>query len=579
MLVLAAATSFNGFDKSPVREGRDEAALVERQVAAAAAQSWDELRAAHVSDHRSLMGRVTLDLGATTAKTDLPTDERIATLGATDPQLVTMLFDYGRYLLVASSRPGTQPANLQGIWNDQVRPPWSSNWTVNINTEMNYWPAETANLAELHEPLISLVEDLSITGAKTAATNYGARGWTAHHNADLWRQSAPVGNYGDGDPVWALWPMAGPWLAQHLWEHYAFGGDRAYLRTRAYPVMAGAAEFCLDWLVDNGHGQLVTAPSTSPEHKFVLPDGTRAAVTQAASMDLALVWDLFRNLLQADAVLGTWHASFRQARSCARAVAAVSHQLRGRAAGMGRRLSACRARASPLLTSVRVVPRAADHAGDAGALRRRAPIAGAAGRRRHGLESGLEGQRVGAAPRWRPRVQVPEEPAQAGRGEPRRTLRGRRRVRESLRRASAVPDRRQLRRGRGHRRDARAEPRRTDRSAAGAAFGLALGSCPGTASARRIRVGPRLGRAPGRPRDDPIAAGRSVPRANAVAGDRDGRFAAARRPGRTPIPFYRVHPVADPIVAPGAVLGTLPPIGGNVIEFETGPGRTYELRA
>jgi alpha-L-fucosidase 2 len=155
----------------------------------------------------------------------------------------------------------------------------------------------------MHGPLLDLIGELALTGAKTAATNCGARGWCAHHNSDLWRQSAPVGDYGGGDPVWASWPMAGPWLAQHLWWHYAFGGDTAFLRTRAYPVMKGAAEFCLDWLIDNGRGQLVTAPSTSPEHKFVLPDGRQAAVSQACSMDLALVWDLFTNLLDAIAVL------------------------------------------------------------------------------------------------------------------------------------------------------------------------------------------------------------------------------------------------------------------------------------
>jgi alpha-L-fucosidase 2 len=310
LLVLAAATSFNGFDKSPVREGRDETSVVEQQLSKAAT-SWESLRVAHVTDHQLLMRRVTFDLGATSAKADVPTDERIATLGATDPQLVRMLFDYGRYLLIASSRPGTQPANLQGIWNEQIRPPWSSNWTININTEMNYWPAESSNLAELHEPMLSFVRDLSVTGAETARVNYGARGWVAHHNADLWRQSAPVGNYGEGDPVWALWTMAGPWLSQHSWEHYAFGGDRTYLKEHAYPVMAAAAEFCLDWLVDDGRGHLVTAPSTSPEHKFVLPDGRRAAVTYAASMDLAVIWDLFRNLQQAEEVLGMTALSAR----------------------------------------------------------------------------------------------------------------------------------------------------------------------------------------------------------------------------------------------------------------------------
>ncbi len=264
------------------------------------------------------MARVAFDVGSTTAKADLPTDERIASLGASDPQLVRTLFDYGRYLLIASSRAGTQPANLQGIWNDQVRPPWSSNYTININTEMNYWPAESANLAELHEPMLSFVRDLSVTGVKTASVNYGARGWVAHHNADLWRQSAPVGNYGEGDPVWALWTMAGPWLSQHLWEHYAFSGDKTYLKERAYPAMAGAAEFCLDWLVDDGRGHLVTAPSTSPEHKFVLPDGRQAAVTYAASMDLALIWDLFRSLQQAEEAVGATALSDRLAQALER---------------------------------------------------------------------------------------------------------------------------------------------------------------------------------------------------------------------------------------------------------------------
>ena len=308
-LLLSAATSFAGYDRSPVAEGRDAGTLAASHLEGARAKSWLDLRGAHVSDHRSLFDRVEVDLGGTA--TDAPTDERIAKGGVHDPRLVELLFQYGRYLLIASSRPGTQPANLQGIWNDQVRPPWSSNWTLNINAEMNYWPAETANLAELHEPLLAFTADLAVTGAKTAATNYGARGWTAHHNSDLWRQSAPVGDYGHGDPVWALWAMGGPWLAQHLFEHYAFGGDLAYLSDRAYPLMKGAALFCLDWLIEDGHGSLVTAPSTSPEHKFVLPDGRQAAVSQASSMDLALIWDLFTNTLQAGAALGGDQA-FRQ---------------------------------------------------------------------------------------------------------------------------------------------------------------------------------------------------------------------------------------------------------------------------
>jgi alpha-L-fucosidase 2 len=304
LLLLAAATTFSGFDQ-PADSGRLDPA---RGAAAAAGKvrgkSWTAIQAAHEDDHRALFDRTDIALGPVASGPPRPTNERIAALGAKDPQLVELLFQYGRYLLIASSRPGTQPANLQGIWNEHVRPPWSSNWTLNINAEMNYWPVETTNLPELHEPLIRFVGDLSVTGRRTVATNYGVRGWTAHHNSDIWRQSAPVGDYGHGDPVWAFWPMAGAWLSQHMWEHYAFGGDAGHLRTRAYPIMKGAAEFCLDWLVEDGHGRLTTSPSTSPENKFVSPSGVPAAVSAGAAMDLALVWDLFTNVADAAQTLG-----------------------------------------------------------------------------------------------------------------------------------------------------------------------------------------------------------------------------------------------------------------------------------
>jgi len=298
-LLLGAATSYNGFDRSPGLHGRDPAAQVREQIAAAMQRSYDELRQAHSTDHARLFDRVTLDLGRTAAARR-PTDERIRDWKQSDdPQLVALLFQYGRYLLIASSRPGTQPANLQGIWNDQMRPPWSSNWTLNINAEMSYWPAEVANLAECHQPLFDLIADLSVNGRKTAETNYGCRGWVAHHNADLWRQTAPPGEYGHGDAVWAQWPMGGAWLCQHLWEHYAFGGDETFLRDRAYPLMRGAAEFCLDWLIVDDQGHLVTSPSTSPENKFTTPDGQTAAVSIASTMDMAIIWDLFTNCIEA----------------------------------------------------------------------------------------------------------------------------------------------------------------------------------------------------------------------------------------------------------------------------------------
>jgi alpha-L-fucosidase 2 len=303
-LVLTAVTSFSGYRRAPAA-GQGAIDIATGQLAATCTRSYADVRAAHIADHAALFGRVELDLGATDAALR-PTDERVrGWRNADDPHLVALLFQYGRYLLIGSSRPGAQPANLQGIWNDDRRPPWSSNWTLNINAQMNYWPAETANLAECHEPLFDLIGELSETGGATAATNYGCRGWVAHHNTDIWRQSGPVGDYGrHGDPVWANWPMGGAWLCQHLWEHYAFGGDEAFLRERAYPLMRGAALFCRDWLIEDESGHLVTAPSTSPENTFTAPDGRRAAVSVAATMDMAIIWDLFGNCIAASGILG-----------------------------------------------------------------------------------------------------------------------------------------------------------------------------------------------------------------------------------------------------------------------------------
>ncbi len=305
-LLLSAATSFNGYDRSPGRQGKDAVAIASGYVDAAASKAFDELLHTHVEDHQRLFRRVSLDLGPSPEEArKSPTDQRVRRFGARDPGLVALHAQYGRYLLIASSRPGTQPPNLQGIWNDELRAPWSSNWTININTEMNMWPAETTNLAECHEPLFDLIQGLAQNGHKTARTNYGCGGWVAHHNTDLWRQSAPVGNYGDGDSTWALWPMSGPWLCQHLWQHYEFSGDRTFLRDKAYPLMKGAAEFCLDFLIDDGKGHLVTSPSTSPENGFVTPDGKHSAVSMASSMDLELIHDLFSHCITATMILET----------------------------------------------------------------------------------------------------------------------------------------------------------------------------------------------------------------------------------------------------------------------------------
>ncbi len=303
-LYIAAATGYRGYDQMP--DGPVDCRPVLERVAT---KSYAQIRAEHIADHQRLFRRVSIDLGK--GRTNLPTDERLKAYQSSpdDPALLALYFQYGRYLLISSSRPGSQPANLQGIWNDQVRPPWSSNWTANMNVQMNYWPAETCNLSECHEPLFDLIEGLSVTGAQTAKENYGASGWVSHHNVDLWRQSAPVGNYGGGDPKWANWPMSGPWFCAHLWEHYLFTEDKKFLE-RAYPVMKGAAEFCVDWLIETKGGKLTTCPSFSPENVFRAPDGQPAQTSAGCTMDIALIRELFANCIAASQILRT-DAEFR----------------------------------------------------------------------------------------------------------------------------------------------------------------------------------------------------------------------------------------------------------------------------
>ncbi len=304
-LFVAAKTGFRGFDRPPDLRAAEIADACSRQTAGARNKGYAALRAAHIADYQKLFRRVTLTLPRTPSKTPgLDTAERLAAFPTSqDPDLTALYFQYGRYLLIASSRPGSQPANLQGIWNELVQPPWSSNWTANINTEMNYWPAETCNLAECHEPLFGMVQDLSHNGAKTAAVNYGCKGWVSHHNVDLWRQSAPVGDFGTGSPTWANWCMSGPWFCSHLWEHYSFGGDTNFLRTTAYPVMKGAAEFCLDWLIEDHAGHLTTCPSESTENNFGTPDGKTAMTSAGCTMDIALIRELFSNCVEACRIL------------------------------------------------------------------------------------------------------------------------------------------------------------------------------------------------------------------------------------------------------------------------------------
>jgi alpha-L-fucosidase 2 len=316
VILLAAGTGFRGFNKAPDANAAEIHDRCARTLEAAAAMSWEKLLDRHVAEYAALFRRMSLNLGSA-GTMDVPTDERVRHAAEQDdPSLAALYFQFGRYLLISSSRPGTQPANLQGIWNDEIRPPWSSNYTININTQMNYWPAETCNLSECAGPLFDLIAELAENGRKTAEVNYGMPGWVSHHNADLWRQSAPVG-LGSGDPVWANWSMSAGWLCQHLWEHYAFTQDREFLRQRAYPVMKGAAEFLLSWLFEDSKGHLITGPSTSPENKFLAPNGKPAAVSAASTMDMAISWDLFTNCIEASQALGE-DEEFRQKLETAR---------------------------------------------------------------------------------------------------------------------------------------------------------------------------------------------------------------------------------------------------------------------
>ncbi|MBS4206035.1 glycoside hydrolase family 95 protein [Lederbergia citrea] len=303
VLYFSAATSFNGFDQLPGKYFGELTRKNEEILAKAMSFSYEQLKEEHVQDYQNLFKRVDFSLDYDKPQEELDTDDRVRKYGADDLGMSELLFQYGRYLLIASSREGTQPANLQGIWNDLTRAPWSSNYTLNINAEMNYWPAEVTNLAECHRPLLKAIEELSVNGEKMVNERYGLKGWTAHHNTDLWRHADPVGDDRYGDPVWAFWPMSGPWLCRHVWEYYSFSQDKAYLAEEAFPLMKGAADFCLDWLIEDENGYLITSPSTSPEHLFFADNGQKGSVTKGATMDLQIIWDLFTNCIEAAAVL------------------------------------------------------------------------------------------------------------------------------------------------------------------------------------------------------------------------------------------------------------------------------------
>ena len=304
LLVAIATNVVNYHDISADPTARNRVVLD-----AAAKKDFAALRAAHVAAYRRQFDRVTLDLGASPPEIlALPTPERIRGFAkAPDPQLAALYFQFGRYLLISSSQPGTQPANLQGIWNDQLLPPWDSKYTVNINTEMNYWPAETTNLAELHAPFVALARDLSVTGALTSQSLYGARGWVLHHNTDLWRIAGPVDGAGPG-----MWPTGGGWFSEHLWNRYLFSGDIAYLRD-IYPVLKGAAQFFLDTLVEEPtHHWLGLAPSVSPENTpKARPNNGDSRFDFGITMDNEILFETFTDVALAAATLGV-DADFQQ---------------------------------------------------------------------------------------------------------------------------------------------------------------------------------------------------------------------------------------------------------------------------
>ena len=309
-IYLSEATSFNGFDKSPGLDGKDPSVEARANLQQALKKSYDQLKKDHVQDYQSLFNRVHFRLGVNADLQSLPTDERLKNFASDhDNGLVVLYYQFGRYLMISASRPGSPPTNLQGIWNDQVQPPWGSNYTTNINTEMNYWPAENTNLSQCHQPLFDFMKELAVNGAKTAKVNYGINeGWVTHHNSDIWAKTSPPGGLDWDDPKamprWSAWPMAGAWFSTHLWEHYLFTGDKKFLKNVAYPLMKGAAQFMLHWLIiDPKTGYLVTNPSTSPENTVKIK-GKEYQLTMASTMDMSIIRELFTEAIKSSHRLG-----------------------------------------------------------------------------------------------------------------------------------------------------------------------------------------------------------------------------------------------------------------------------------
>lgn len=433
------------------------------------AKSFDQLRESHVADYQKLFHRVSLNVGSSPAGNQ-PTNIRIQKYSTeNDPQLAEIYFQFGRYLLISSSRPGGLPANLQGIWNKDLWPAWGSKWTTNINVEMNYWPSEVCNLAECHVPLLDLVDSLRPSGRKTAEVHYGCGGFVLHHNTDIWRATAPC------DGTWGVWPMGAVWLSTHLYQHYEFNGDLAFLRDRAYPVMKEAAQFVLDFLVEPPPGtafpgKLVTNPSFSPENSYRLPDGKQGLLTYACTMDLELIHQLFTECISAAHRLGLDDDFRERLNSTLRRLPPLQVGKRGQL----QEWIVDFPEADPL-QPLWTLPGRHDHARrNAEVCSRRAEIAGASRRQVDRLEPRVASLPVGAVMRRRsrqPRFYRPHFQQDAA---------------QHAGPLRALSDRRQLRRHRGNRRDAFAESRRRSPSSTGPARRLAGGKRPGLMRSRRI---------------------------------------------------------------------------------------------
>jgi alpha-L-fucosidase 2 len=307
-ILVTSANSFIDYKTAPKAEYWNK---IRETIEKAQNYTSEELLHRHQRDFQNLFDRVVLDLGHTKFE-EFPMQERLARFasGEKDPELIATAFQFGRYLTISTSRPGTQPPNLQGIWNGELRAPWSSNYTVNLNLQMNYWPTEVCNLSECAEPLIQFMQEICEAGTKTAKINYHCHGWVAHHNIDLWRKTTAVGSRNKEVDVlpWSFWVMSGGWLCKHLWEHYCYTLDTGYLREKAYPVMKGAAEFYLDWLIER-NGEYITVPSSSPENSFIY-NGEKHGMTYSATMDNTIIRDLFTDCLSAEEALGEKDQAF-----------------------------------------------------------------------------------------------------------------------------------------------------------------------------------------------------------------------------------------------------------------------------